>query len=214
MTPFEAVYGRPPPSLLSYVTDTARVQNVEEELISRDRTLTILKDNLTRADRKRMERHFAMGDHVLLKLQPYRQASVRGALPQKLEPRYFGPYPIVSKIGSVAYKLLLPIEAKIHDVFHVSQLKSYRGDPNRAIRDYPKWWEFPEKQPAEVLGRWITKKGNQAATEVLIKWKEEEEEAATWENLEELHQKYPHFDLGTRSFLRGMECEGSIRPLL
>jgi hypothetical protein len=42
----------------------------------------------------------------------------------KLAPRYIGPFPILKKCGTVAYKLDLPPSlARVHDIFHVSQLK-------------------------------------------------------------------------------------------
>jgi hypothetical protein len=42
----------------------------------------------------------------------------------KLAPCYIGPFPILEKCGSVAYKLDLPPSlAGVHDIFHMSQLK-------------------------------------------------------------------------------------------
>jgi hypothetical protein len=42
----------------------------------------------------------------------------------KLSPRYIGSFPILEKCGNVAYKLELPLSfARVHNIFHVSQLK-------------------------------------------------------------------------------------------
>ena len=46
----------------------------------------------------------------------------------KLEPKYYGPYKVLQKIGSMVYKLELPPSSRVHQVFHVSFLKKVIGN--------------------------------------------------------------------------------------
>jgi hypothetical protein len=60
------------------------------------------------ADRHRIEHNFEVGDLVLLRLQPYRQSSLKKSGAEKLKPRFYGPYKIMHQIGDFSYELELP----------------------------------------------------------------------------------------------------------
>ena len=77
------------------------------------------------ANKGRSEREFVVGDMVYLKLQPYIQSSIAVWSNHKLTYRFFGPFRVLQRMGSVAYRLDLPSDAKIHPLVHVSQLKKH-----------------------------------------------------------------------------------------
>ena len=73
----------------------------------------------------RSEQSFNVGDWVFLRLQPYKQMSLKNTKKDnKLSPKYYSPYKVLQKIGIMAYKLELPASSQVHPVFHVSYLKN------------------------------------------------------------------------------------------
>jgi hypothetical protein len=63
---------------------------------------------------------FKVGNHVYLRVSPIKGVK-RFGVKGKLAPRYIGPFPILEKCGTVAYKLDLPASlAGVHNIFHVS----------------------------------------------------------------------------------------------
>jgi hypothetical protein len=59
---------------------------------------------------------------VYLKVSPLKVIK-RFGVKGKLSPRYIGPFPILEKCGTVAYKLELPPSlVGVHDIVHASQL--------------------------------------------------------------------------------------------
>lgn len=70
MTPFEALYGRPPPTHTAYVPGSSKIASLHETLSQRSQILKTLKANLVRAcnrmvqhaNSKSTEREFHIGD--------------------------------------------------------------------------------------------------------------------------------------------------------
>ena len=76
---------------------------------------------------------FKVGDHVFLKVMPKRGV-VRFGKHEKLSPRFIGPFEILERIGTVAYRLALsPSMTGVHEVFHVSMLWKYIPDPAHVV---------------------------------------------------------------------------------
>lgn len=95
------------------------------------------------ANQKRRELEFKEGALVMLNT-----ANLRRAMPgkTKLQPRFVGPFKVLKRVGEVAYKLQLPVQYKIHPVFHVSLLKGYREGKDRPLPPVP-------TQPITTNGR-------------------------------------------------------------
>ncbi|KAL1219942.1 hypothetical protein V5N11_021720 [Cardamine amara subsp. amara] len=100
---------------------------------------------------------------------------------------------VVDKCGKTAYKLDLPSSAKIHHVFHVSQLKLRVGDHVVSTQLPFFAQDVLIKEPDKILERRMVKRQGRAATKVLVKWVNEEETEATWEFLFDLLKKFPSF---------------------
>uniref|UniRef100_A0A2N9IS51 Reverse transcriptase n=1 Tax=Fagus sylvatica TaxID=28930 RepID=A0A2N9IS51_FAGSY len=201
-TPFEALYGYPPPRLLEYIPGTTRVEAVDDYLYTRQQALSLLKTNLVaaqermklQADKNRTEREFLVGDWVYLRLQPFKQRSMHQKM-GKLAPKFYGPYQILEKVGAVAYKLDLPNDALIHPVFHVSCLKAKLGQSILPLNKLPPVNSLGHitPEPVQILQqRHITTRRQQKGTEVLVQWEGASKADATWEVLLKLQQQFPH----------------------
>ena len=99
-------------------------------------------------------------------------------------------------MGLVAYKLALPMQSKIHPVFHVSLLKKKVGDRVVVQSELPYTndaGQFLVKLVA-ILQRQMVKCNNVAGVRVLVQWSNLLPEDATWEDYEFLRAKFPDFD--------------------
>ncbi|GJR18704.1 putative reverse transcriptase domain-containing protein [Tanacetum coccineum] len=135
--PFEALYGRKCRSpglargLQVQLTGPELVQETTERIIQIKQRIQTARDRQkSYADLKRKPMEFQVGDKVMLKVSPWKGV-IRFGKRGKLNPRYVGPFKVLKKVGTVAYKLELPQElSRVHNTFHVSNLKKcYSDDP-------------------------------------------------------------------------------------
>ena len=83
------------------------VEAVDNHLQSRQQVMSLLKQNLLLAqermkvqvDKHRLERSFSEGDWVYLRLQPYKQRSLKPYALGKLSPKFYGPFQVLHRVG-------------------------------------------------------------------------------------------------------------------
>ncbi|VFQ62072.1 unnamed protein product [Cuscuta campestris] len=201
-----ALYGREPPSFLPYAPGDCQLPAVDQLLVERTEMLDRLHQRLAlvqqrmraAADKHRRELSFDVGDLVLLKLQPYRQHSVATRRSQKLARRYYGPFEVLAKVGAAAYRLKLPVGARIHPVFHVSLLKPFR-DNAEGVTAMPLPETFvhgdPISKPVRLHGRRTVLQDGKPVEQGLVQWSDGGLDDASWEPLDTLRKHFPHLHL-------------------
>ena len=158
-------------------------------LKDRQQLLALLKQNLCAtqerirwyANIKRVERSFAVGDWVYLRLQPYKQSFVHHKKLGKLATRYYGPFHVIQRVGEVSYKLDLPASSLIHPLFNVSNLKAKLGNQVVPRTTLPAINADLVITPEHVLilARRSLQLRSRTITQVLVQWQGESKDDAT-----------------------------------
>jgi hypothetical protein len=141
---------------------------------------------------------FEVGDHVYLKVSPMKCVK-RFGMKGKLSPRYIGPFPVLGRCGTVAYKLELPPSlAGVYDIFHVSQLKKCLKAPVDVVLPEVAPLEldltYPE-HPIKILDQKSQVTGQKTIKFYKIQWSNHMVEEATWESEDYLCSCHPEFEL-------------------
>ena len=176
-TPFYLNHGRAPKTPLDILlphrpvidnpascTFAERLQQIVAK--ARKFTLAAQQRHKRYYDAKHIPAVFAVNDSVLLSTSGL---NLKIAGTNKLAPRFVGPFKVLERIGEVAYKLDLPATMRIHNVFHVSLLKSYHSDgrvqpPPLAdiINGEPEW------EVERILNHRLVQQGRKTKVEYLI----------------------------------------------
>jgi hypothetical protein len=131
--------------LVDLVFGESRAPKAKDWITESQEILKLLKENLQMTqnqqnmsvDMHMIELNFEVGDLVFLRLQPYRQSSLKKSGAKKLKPRFYGSYKIMCRVGEVSYELESLERRKIHNVFHVSCLKKAVGQFINTSEEFP-----------------------------------------------------------------------------
>jgi hypothetical protein len=135
---------------------------------------------------------------VYLRVSPLKGMN-RFGMKGKLAPRYIGPFPILDKCGTMAYKLdLPPFSAGVHYIFHVSQLKKCLKAPVVIILPEVTLLvvdlSYPER-PIKILDQKDRVMRLKTIKFLKIQWSNHTEEEASWESKDFLRSRHPYFVL-------------------
>lgn len=114
----------------------------------------------------------------------------------KLSSKYYGPYKVLARIDSVAYKLDLPPESKFYHVFHVSLPKKKVGDRVVVQTILPITGDDVQflVKPVAILQRKLIKRNNGAVVRVPMQWSNLSLKDATWEDYQFFKAKFLDYD--------------------
>ena len=169
--PFKVIEGRPKlPLIIKYLGKVFAADKYTRDL---KESFDKIKESISIAQQKQKEaadKHrraltFKEDDWVLLKFPKARLSFTTGKGKQgrpsghqkyyaKLAKRYYGPFQILEPINEAVYRLKLPSTWLIHNAFHVSLLKPFKGEvPTEPITEDPPKFEGQEEilQPESIL---------------------------------------------------------------
>ncbi|GJS45255.1 putative reverse transcriptase domain-containing protein [Tanacetum coccineum] len=201
--PFEALYNRKCRSPICWaevrevqLTGPEIVQETTEKIVQiKQRMQAACDQKKSYVDLKRKPMEFQVGDKVMLKVSPWKGV-VRFGKRRKLNPRYVGPFKLLEKVGSVAYKLELPQElSRVPNTFHVSNVKKCYADEPLAVSldglHFDDKLQFVE-EPVEIMDREVKRLKRSRIPLVKVRWNSKRGLEFTWEREDQFRKKYPH----------------------
>ncbi|GJW74570.1 putative reverse transcriptase domain-containing protein [Tanacetum coccineum] len=199
--PFEALYGRKCRSPVCWakvgdaqLTGPAIIHETTEKIVQIKGRIQAARDRQkSYANIRRKPMVFQVGDRVMLKVSPWKGV-VRFGKRGKLNPRYVGPFKVIERVRTVAYKLkLLRQLSRVHNTFHVSNLKKCLSDeslviPLEELRVDDKLYFVEE--PVEVMDREIKQWKRSRIPIVKVRWDSKRGPKFTWERKDQFKKKY------------------------
>ncbi|GJW60900.1 putative reverse transcriptase domain-containing protein [Tanacetum coccineum] len=204
--PFEALYGckfRSPVYWAevedAQLTGPEIVHETTKKIIQFKKRMQVARDRQkSYADRRRNPLEFQVGDKVMLKVSPWKGV-IRFGKRGKLNPRYIGPFKVLTKVGTVAYRHELPDQiSHVHSTFYISNLKKCLFEEPLAILldeiQIDDKLNFIE-EPVEIMDQEVKHLKQSRIPIVKVRWNSRRGPEFTWEREEKFTGKLTSINL-------------------
>nr|GEX73317.1 putative reverse transcriptase domain-containing protein [Tanacetum cinerariifolium] len=202
-TPFEALYGRKCRSPICWaevgdrqLTGPEIIHETTKKIVQIKSRIQVARDRQkSYTDVRQKPLEFRVGDKVMLNVSLWMGVICFGKQ-EKLNPRYIGPFKILARVRTIAYRLELPKQlSRVHSTFHVSKLKKCMADEPLAISldetQVDDKLNFIE-EPVEIMDREVMRLKQSRISIVKVRWNSRRGPEFTWECEDQMQKKYPH----------------------
>ncbi|GJW47296.1 putative reverse transcriptase domain-containing protein [Tanacetum coccineum] len=189
--PFEALYGRKCRSPVCWaevgdvqLTGLEIIHETTKKIVQIKSRIQVVRDRQkSYADVRRKPLEFQVRDKVMLKVSPWKGEFHFGK-GWKLNPRYIGPFKVLAKVGTVAYRLKPDIHSK--------KCLSYESlvIPLDEIHIDDKL-HFVE-EPVEIMDREVKRLKQIRIPIIKVRWSSRRGPEFTWEREDQFKRKYSH----------------------
>nr|GEU87199.1 putative reverse transcriptase domain, ribonuclease H-like domain, aspartic peptidase domain protein [Tanacetum cinerariifolium] len=181
----------------AYHPQTDGQKTTDKEVLIKGKLKAARDRQKSYADNRRKPLEFEVGDQVLPKVSPWKGV-IRFGKKGKLALRYVGPFKIIERIGSEAYRLRLPEElSSVHDTLHVSNLKKCLADANlhvpldeikidKTLRSF--------EEPIEIMDHEVKSLKRSKSLVVKVCWNSKRDPEFTWEHEDHMKAKRGYCD--------------------
>nr|GEZ47611.1 putative reverse transcriptase domain-containing protein [Tanacetum cinerariifolium] len=134
-------------------------------------------------------------NNSLFQVSPWKGV-IRFGKRRKLNPRYIGPFKVLAKVGTFAYRLKLPQQlSRVYSTFHVPNLKKCLFDKPLAIpldkihiNDKLRFVE----EPVKIMDREVKRLKQSRIPIIKVRWNSRRGPELAWEREDQFQKKYPH----------------------
>jgi hypothetical protein len=214
-TPFDLLMGHTPRVHQTFRFST--VPSVDQRMQQIKESRQQAQDAIRRSQNLMIKSHtrftpYCVGDRVWLDAKNLHTTHPSA----KLAPRRHGPFLVTSAISHTSYRLKLPPQWKIHNVFHASLLTPYKETPEHGPNFAEPSPDLIDGEPEWEVEQLLGSRRRRNQLQYLVRWKGFSEAHDSWEPSAHIHadQLVTNFHRQNPNSIRTLEDGHGVAPYL